>query len=346
MAFIAPNFSRRQVDGAGSELRLGNPSAQAESILSNWRASHLYVINTFQSNLRRRKRFFKSEVVIAQRLKRIPTIVDKLNREPGMILSRMHDIAGCRLIFDTVHDLNQFRNEFSVSRSKHINTSEDNRYNYILNPKSSGYRGIHDVYKYVSYSDNASHWNNLRIELQYRTKVQHAWATAVEIVDLINSKRLKFGQADAVLTKQFVIASEILSRYYENMTGYLHNKTNNELIYDFQKCENTTHALIRLKGVTTSHFNKVAKSAKLFILVNFYDPKADNPFVAYTFPDNKSAAEYYQILEEKHKGSADVVLVGATDQDSVKLAYTNYFYDASIFIRMFDEALEGLGGKG
>jgi predicted nucleic acid-binding Zn ribbon protein len=35
---------------------------------------------------------------ISQRLKRIPTILDKLHREPGMNLGRMEDIGGCRAV--------------------------------------------------------------------------------------------------------------------------------------------------------------------------------------------------------------------------------------------------------
>lgn len=45
--------------------------------------------------------FLKTEgapVVVAQRLKRLPTIIDKLVRHPTMQLSYMQDIGGCRAI--------------------------------------------------------------------------------------------------------------------------------------------------------------------------------------------------------------------------------------------------------
>jgi len=35
-------------------------------------------------------------VEVTQRLKRVPTIVDKLRREPTMQLASMQDIGGCR----------------------------------------------------------------------------------------------------------------------------------------------------------------------------------------------------------------------------------------------------------
>jgi ppGpp synthetase/RelA/SpoT-type nucleotidyltranferase len=36
--------------------------------------------------------------IIVQRLKRTPSILEKLRREDGMKLDRMEDIAGCRII--------------------------------------------------------------------------------------------------------------------------------------------------------------------------------------------------------------------------------------------------------
>jgi ppGpp synthetase/RelA/SpoT-type nucleotidyltranferase len=69
------------------------------------RVPRLY-LNTFQTNLRRRARGYATTV--AQRLKRRPTIIDKLKREPTMQLNMMHDIAGCRLIFQKEQDIIDF----------------------------------------------------------------------------------------------------------------------------------------------------------------------------------------------------------------------------------------------
>jgi ppGpp synthetase/RelA/SpoT-type nucleotidyltranferase len=48
-------------------------------------------------------RYYVSEAsggafVVGQRLKRMATIRDKLEREPDMSLSRMHDLGGCRAV--------------------------------------------------------------------------------------------------------------------------------------------------------------------------------------------------------------------------------------------------------
>jgi len=196
---------------------------------------------------------------------------------------------------------------------------------------------VHDVYKYVAYAATGERWNNLRIELQYRTRVQHAWATAVEIVDMVNAKRLKFGQAEDGLTRQFLLASEILARHYEGVPGHCAAAGINDVKSEFWQIESQTHAIARLRGLTGSHFQQFARDAKLFVLVNFFDAEGP-PFAAYGFIDNRSAVETYEKLEQEYQGKADVVLVGAREQDAVRLAYTNYLSDASIFLGMLDGA--------
>jgi putative GTP pyrophosphokinase len=74
------------------------------------------VLNTFQSILRTRTR--GTNIVVAQRHKRKRSIFDKLHRIPGMQLSRMDDIAGCRLIFHDLKDLYAFRKEIHEARFK------------------------------------------------------------------------------------------------------------------------------------------------------------------------------------------------------------------------------------
>lgn len=316
-------------------------------MLDNWRASHLYVINTFQSSLRaRRSRFIGGDsVTIAQRLKRRPTIVDKLSRESGMSLSRMHDIAGCRLIFPDVESLLRFRSGVLSSRAAHEIVWDRNRYNYIESPKSSGYRGIHDVYKYNVGSTGGTSWNGLRLEIQYRTIVQHAWATAVEISDIVNSTRLKFSEANRDITRLFLLSSEILSRALEDLEGHLHDTPIRELIDEFENLEAELHAISRLRNLTSSAFQRFARTQKLFILVNYTSGPNEGEFEAEGFPDNASAATRYSELEIELGDQADVVLVGSSQQDAIKLAYTNYFSDASGFISAIDKALATLRAR-
>ena len=97
MPFADPTaYSKGQINRAGNAVRVGNPSGDALDIINNWRASHAYILNTFQATLRNRTR--TTGIAVAQRLKRMRTIVSKLDRQPKMELARMDDVAGCRLI--------------------------------------------------------------------------------------------------------------------------------------------------------------------------------------------------------------------------------------------------------
>lgn len=116
--------------------------------------------------------------IIAFRLKRISTIANKIQREPGMRLSRMGDIAGIRCIFSNEKEiyktLEKIKEEFEVNGRVR---------DYIKDPKEIGYKGVH-----VYIKDKGT---NKRIEIQLRTFEHHNWATLVEITDLLFNLRLK-----------------------------------------------------------------------------------------------------------------------------------------------------------
>lgn len=345
MPFVEPgNYSKNLLDRAGDRIRNGTATDNDNSILENWRASHLYILNTFQATLRaRRSKVANPEyITIAQRLKRRPTIIDKLKREPDMNLSRMHDIAGCRIIFPSIKELVEFRNAFHQSRAKHEITSNKDKYNYIQNPKNTGYRGIHDVYRYNVSSTQGQKWNGQRIEIQYRTKAQHAWATAVEISDIINSTRIKFSDAGKDISDFFLFSSEVIARALEGQRGYLHDKDDRQVLQEFKRLENELKIIEKLRNVSTNEFHEFARSYKLFILINHTSGSKQGQFEAEGFPSNTKAIERYAQLEKLYSDSADIVLVGSGQQESIKIAYTNYFSDASDFIRCIDKSILAL----
>lgn len=94
MAFSqVPKESKSQINKAGcilAEDKANSMSiAQAKDLAERWRACHAYPINTFQSTLRKKLRKlanFSGGTIVAQRLKRMPTIIDKLRRFPTMQL--------------------------------------------------------------------------------------------------------------------------------------------------------------------------------------------------------------------------------------------------------------------
>lgn len=107
---------------------------------------------------------------VTQRLKREETIREKLGeRETTMSLASMHDIGGCRVVIpgtklDAVADLRRLQ--------KHVEQRWDIKrvYDYIAEPRVSGYRAVHVVVVRDGYP----------IEIQLRTERMHLWAQTVE----------------------------------------------------------------------------------------------------------------------------------------------------------------------
>ena len=175
-------------------------------VINAWRAAHKPVLNTFQAILRNRTR--GTGTVVAQRHKRKQTIFDKLRRFPKMELHRMDDVAGCRLIFPDLGSLHEFRAALHRAHFRHKRRNTVDKYDYIKYPKSTGYRGIHDVYEYDVNSEVGQVAKGLLIEIQYRTAVQHAWATAVEVIGFITSSQPKFQEGDTRYEAAMLYASE------------------------------------------------------------------------------------------------------------------------------------------
>src|SRR5664279_5137636 len=184
MAFrewAVPKFSRGQVDKAGTiflHTDISFTFSEAVGIIDNWRSSHNYPLNIFQDGLRKRAKPIYAKCIIAQRIKRLSSIVAKLMRFKTMRLSMMQDIGGCRAVMETVKQVDRLVNDYKSSDIKHKLHQEDD---YIKNPKLSGYRGVHLVYRY---NGRKSEYNGLKIEIQIRSDIQHAWATAVETVGM------------------------------------------------------------------------------------------------------------------------------------------------------------------
>lgn len=214
-----PGGSKSRVNRAGDRVRSGTATPEDLHVIEEWRAAHRGVLNTFQAILRQRAR--SARITVAQRHKRKRTIFDKLERLPGMNLARMDDVAGCRLIFRNQQDLRSFRASFHKARFNHTRrySKDPDKYDYIKSPKETGYRGIHDVYEYDVNSNVGKPLTGLYVEIQYRTLVQHAWATAVEVIGFITESQPKFQKGDKRYEHAMSLASEVLARAYEGQKG-------------------------------------------------------------------------------------------------------------------------------
>jgi putative GTP pyrophosphokinase len=325
-----PGGSKTRVNRAGDRVRSGEATPEDLQAIEEWRAAHRGVLNTFQSILRQRAR--SARATVAQRHKRKRTIFDKLQRLPGMKLSRMDDVAGCRLIFKTQRELHAFRARFHKARFKHKRRHPDDpdKYDYIKAPKETGYRGIHDVYEYDVNSDVGKPLTGLYVEIQYRTLVQHAWATAVEVIGFITESQPKFRQGDKRYEDAMALASEILARGYEGQKGPHPELSDGDLVARFFAAEKEIRLIETLRSLNAA--DRAVSTNRNAILIF----SGGKPLEVRTFRDATEALRALFTIE-KEMPECDIVLVRADTSDEIRLAFKNYFSDARDFIKLVEK---------
>jgi len=330
-----PGGSKSRVSRAGVAVRNGTASVEDLDVIESWRAAHRAVLNTFQAVLRGRLR--GKSVVVAQRHKRKNTIFDKLRRLPGMQLARMDDVAGCRLIFKNIKELRRFRSDFHGARFNHKMRNDPEKYDYIVHPKNTGYRGIHDVYEYDVNSESGRGLKGLYIEIQYRTLVQHAWATAVEVVGFITESQPKFEKGDERYHRAMAYASEILARAHESSTGPFPNSSDRDALEEFLKLDSELSLMQTLRGLHQAKSDISDKKNSILI----FNP--DGELTVKSYRDATDALRDLFVLE-KEMPDSDIVLVRADSSEEVRTAFRNYFNDAREFVRLMDSGCAKLSG--
>lgn len=344
---VVPIESKSQIKKAGKILTNAHVSQEefdwAVELTGRWRACHAYPINTIQSTLRSKLRInnFK-DFIVAQRLKRLPTIINKLYRYPQMKLDTMQDIGGIRAILNSIEDVYKLRNEYT--ESEYFKDLIVDPKDYIASPRDAdGYRSLHLIFKYV----NKKHpsYNNLRIELQIRTKLQHTWATAVEAMGTFLGQALKARQGDRKWLDFFAITSSAFA-YMEKCKPVprFANLTKNDTFLKVAEMEADMQALEKMRGFSIAvdqiHKQKGKGSSYYLVILDSLNHKVTiTPYDRDSF--EKANQDYSEIELQVTKGEKiEPVLVSSGSIDSLKKAYPNFFLDTSAFTQVLSQILK------
>lgn len=355
---VQPPESKRSVNRAGEAIAQNTATIADVTLVDQWRASHAYVLNTFQIFFKRRIADNNPQIDFAQRLKRRNTIIDKLQRrtETGDRLvndvTSMQDFAGCRLIFPDMESLNAFRvfiHSAEKTRSvyhvlKHPDNSE--KFNYVESPKWTGYRGIHEVFVHRPRphrrgEDVAKPWRNLLCEVQYRTRIQHAWATALEISDFLDGERTKFALEAANASprvKFFRLVSELLARFHEGAAQALPEMSIEELRHEITQLDEQLGIMDRLRAMRAiEDFPQLKRHNVLNV---FKDETGAPCLEVFVFGNSVDAIQKSQELESTER-SLNAVYVASDRPGELRRAYKNYFNDPLDFVELVASALQG-----
>jgi ppGpp synthetase/RelA/SpoT-type nucleotidyltranferase len=264
----------------------------------------------------------RTSAIVAFRLKRISTIINKVFREKKMKLSRMGDIAGLRMIFDNDTEVFKARDlilkEFELSGKIR---------DYIGKPKPIGYRGLHIYIK-----DKKT---GKRIEIQLRTIKHHNWSTLVEITDFLYGTRLKeLGFND---DPQFANFHSLMSSDKELETEEA------ELIY---KVLEQKDFINRLSNLFRRNSAKVREqwSPKMSKNKYFLIEASRTTFPKITGYKNYSRAEEDYFKKYKESDNTEIVLatINKPTFSQLSLAYSNYILSYHTFISDAEDIIKNL----
>lgn len=181
-------MSNTEADKLG--IRIGGSaqtgvSAEDLQKLQDFRETFQHPIAQVFSFLLETARGIDPHCVVTYRIKRLDTIIEKLQRFFGnengkMRLSRMWDIAGCRCILSDCSPEKMYQVLDAVKARYGENCKVND---YVATPRSSGYRSIHI---YVKEGETGK-----PVEIQIRNRKLHNWSTLVEIIDVLFGSAVK-----------------------------------------------------------------------------------------------------------------------------------------------------------
>ena len=319
------NYTGGDINRLGDRIR-NNPGHTIEDedldLLQAHRLSFTNPLFKIFQELTETKSKVQRTAIIAFRLKRISTIINKVIRKPEMQLNRMWDIAGIRIIFDNEQQVRRVLN-IIIENYEIRGVVRD----YFENPKDIGYKAIH-----IYITDPKS---KKVIEVQLRTNDSHNWATLVEITDVLYHTRLKENGYDSNPEwgkfHSLVSSEKELSREEAN---FLYKVLNRK---DF--ISKLAHIFRENSHVVKKQWQNVMHKDKFFLLELSND---SSPILTSYKEYNKAEKDYFQ--KYKNDESALIVLTSINKPtfELISMAYANYLLTYHKFIEDVQEIIKTL----
>lgn len=323
--------SKSKIDKSGSAMasesfRTIEEEIEAEEVFDDYRKAHLEPLTHCTLELQSWLAEYTGRYYIAQRLKRKPQIIRKLNRL-SVRLSQLQDIGGCRIILEKNRDVDFLYNLLKAR-------AESNNFGFQIcrttdyrerGRDDTGYRALHVILDHSGY----------KIELQIRSRIQHFWAESIERTSVVYGFYIKEKEGDQSVIDYFKALS---NGFHEIELGRqltaLDKLKLNELR---EKAESKIRASDRNKVlgsyVNTDIIRKLsqieASKGKTFnnwIIIFDWNTGA---FVSWDIVEREAevATAAYVAKERQFpaKDGFEVVLIGSSDVATVKDTHGHYF---------------------
>jgi hypothetical protein len=335
------NYSKSRIDRAGAALardryRTDDEYLESDDVLDNYRAAHLEPLTWTTATLQEWLDEHGKPYYLAQRLKRKPQILRKLARLK-VRLSQLQDIGGLRVIVPTNRDVDLLMRFLKQQLDADDNMSLVRTTDYRDHGRDrTGYRALHVI---LGREQRA-------LELQIRSRMQHAWAENIERTSVIYGFHLKEEEGDPAVLGYFQLLSEA---FYQVEAG---RDPNPALRLEIDKQREVAERIIverrdpatlsgeADRGVVKAIASRLQGSGGISNWILVFDWNSGS-FVSWTeVPRSPSDAMELYVESERTFRAGDgfeVVLVGASEPETLEQTHAHYFG-----VARYDEVLESL----
>jgi len=338
-------ISKTKLDKAGESLAKEKWKDDAEyiifdDIVDEYRKLHLEPLTKVMLKLQEWLSEFERSYYIAQRLKRKPQIIRKLKRF-SVRLSQLQDIGGCRIIFESNDDIDDFITLMSSKLIKGRYFSIERIVDYREKGRDdSGYRAVHII----------AEKDKTKLEIQIRSRIQHYWAESIERTSVVYGYYLKELEGNEVVLDYFKVTSNIFHEIESK------RRPTNEQIKELDELRTCSEKIIRdsdKRNIFDSFVNEafikamISRESSLkgnfqnWMIVFNWNTGAFNYWEV--IPRNSEAAiRKYADYEKKWKANEgyEVVMIGSSDVSTIRQTHSHYFG-----IETYDKILEDFGAS-
>jgi ppGpp synthetase/RelA/SpoT-type nucleotidyltranferase len=321
---------------------------ELEDVFDEYRKSHLEPLSETTLELQGWLNEYGHDYYIAQRLKRKPQIVRKLNRL-SVRLTQLQDIGGCRIILEKNELVEQAVEFFK----KKIESTADLSLARITDYREkgrdvTGYRSVHLLLER----------GGKKLELQLRSRIQHYWAESIERTSVIYGYHLKEGEGDPEVISYFQKLSDAFYEIESGRTPSMRSRL------DIDVAKKQSEEIIRAKNPSKaidSHVNE-----DIILTLTEKERRSQSPinnwiivfdwssgqFVSWDIvgrtPDEAIKAYVRYENQFPVEKNFEVVLIGSSRVATVRRTHSHYFgiEDYDKILESLDESIEGFESIG
>jgi hypothetical protein len=197
---------------------------------------------------------------------------------------------------------------------------------------------VHLIYRYYTESKKHIAFNDLKIEIQIRSRLQHAWATAVETVDTFSGQALKSDRGEKDWARFFALMGSAIARREHRPIVPDTPSDVGAMIEEIRSLAETLQVDLTLEAWRLSMRELTApaegKPSAFYHLLYLDAREGSLEILKFPFGELLKAQEAYARAEKRAEGKpgAQAVLVSVDELSLLRRAYPNYFLDTRMFL--------------